>query len=119
MTVQDLLSTLDGEVVATIREDDTDLISIRAAGWDNLDETMKKKEVKKWRLKNFAHIVVKLFPGGGSKDLDGDGVDDTIATANDVDEVIDDLFGGDADNDGIPDNQPEIPEDGEEIGDLS
>lgn len=105
MTIQDLLSTLDGEVVATIREDDTDIISVRAAGWGNLDETILKKEVKKWSLKNFAHIIVKTYPGGGSKDLDGDGVDDTIATTGDVQDVIDNLFDGDADGDGIPDDE--------------
>ena len=69
MTIQDLLSTLDGEVVATIREDDTDLVSIRAAGWNSLDEDIKKKEVKKWSLKNFAHIIVKTYAGGGAKEL--------------------------------------------------
>lgn len=103
MTIQDLLSTLDGEVVATIQEDDADLVSIRAAGWNSLDEGTRKKEVKKWSLKNFAHIIVKTYPGGGSKDLDGDGVDDTIAETADIQEVIDNLFGGDAD--GVPETE--------------
>ena len=105
MTIQDLLSTLDGEVVATIREDDTDLVSIRAAGWNSLDEDIKKKEVKKWSLKNFAHIIVKTYAGGGAKDLDGDGVDDTIATSGDVQDVVDNLFDGDVDGDGVPDSE--------------
>lgn len=92
MTVKDLLSTLDGEVVATIKEDDMEVLSIRAAGWGSLDDNMKKKEVKKWSLKNFAHIIVKLYPGGGLKDLDGDGIDDTIATDGDIQEVIDAIY---------------------------
>lgn len=63
MKLKDFISTLtEKSMKVTITDLDTDseLAEIKASGIENLDDSIEKREVKKWKVMGNSHILVVL-----------------------------------------------------------